>query len=122
MPAYLLPFAISSTASRGAPRPVLAVCLLACLAHDAFVYREVRSIDQDLLEYANVLNRIPAGKTVLPLICEPARLGVPVYRHFAHWRVINGLGRVPGTFASPETSFYEHFWLKPPYLYRPDVQ
>jgi hypothetical protein len=132
LPALLLVPAIGAARDQQ-PRPAtgpqragsaawaLLVPLVACLLVDGIVFRAARQIDEDLSDYAQVIAQIPAGANLLPLVCEPAQLGVPVYQHFAHWHSIRGRGRVPGLFASPETSFYEHCRVTFPPLYNVDL-
>ena len=119
LPALLLLFCISPQGCSLNRKVTLMVPLLACLSNEVIVYREIHRIDRALSDYAKALTQVPAGTTVLPLISEPW-LGVPIFRHFAHWHVIEGRGRVPATFAAPETTFYEHFRINTPPLYAPE--
>ena len=120
LPAYLLPFCISPHGRSLGRKITLMVPFLACLSNDVVVYREIHRIDRVLCDYAEALTQVPAGTAVLPLISEPW-LGVPIFRHFAHWHVIEGRGRVPGTLAAPETTFYDHFRINTPALYAPEL-
>ncbi len=121
LPAFLLPFAVASSEEQASRTSWLFVPFVLCLINDAAVYRETRTIDRSLTEYAQVLDRIPSGKNVLPLVCDKSRRGVSIYRHFAQWRTIKNQGRVASLFSAPGTPYYEHFKLSGKPLYYPGV-
>jgi len=118
LPVFLLPFA----AVVGGGRPPTALAgwiLVACSLVNAGVTWEVtRPIDRELDDFATVLDEIPPGHNLLPLVADSLRHGLRIfpYRHFAFWYMIERGGRVPVLFnytgdggGAPRQSFMSHF-------------
>jgi hypothetical protein len=118
LPMFLLPFA----AVVGGGRPPTAVAswvLVACAWLNAAVTWQVtRPIDRELDDYATVLDQIPPGHHLLPIVADDRRHGLRIfpYRHFAFWYMIERGGRVPVLFnyagdggGAPRQSFMSHF-------------
>jgi hypothetical protein len=123
LPALLLPFCAEGAADEAPGRRWWLLPWAACLANFVLVAGPVRAIDGELAAYREALDRLPEGSAVLPLDGDDGRHGrVRPYRYFAHWLLIAGRGRVPGTFAAPDYSFYDHFRRTGPDLYEPDPE
>jgi hypothetical protein len=122
LPALLLPFCAEGAAGEAPGRKWWLLPWAACLLNFAFVIGPVRSIDRELTSYRAALDGLPKGSAVLPLVCDDGRHGrIRPYRYFAHWHLIERQGRVPGTFAGPEFTFYDHFRRTGPPLYQPEL-
>jgi hypothetical protein len=118
LPMYLLPFA---AAWHGGKRPstTVALTLVACaLINAAVLYGSTRRIDHELDDFATVLDELPPGQRVLPLVADRLRHGRRIfpYTHFAFWYVIDKGGRVPTLFnytgdggGAPRQKFMSHF-------------
>jgi len=130
LPAILLPFCATAAGPVAPQRILLVIPFTAVLVHAAFVQHAATVIDGELAEYRQVLDAVPAGARLLPLIVEPQwRQRLSPYRHFALWHTIDGGGRVSGLLTEenrydtnpPALShkFFGHF-REPTILYYPD--
>jgi hypothetical protein len=118
MPMYLLPFAAAWHGGRR-PSTRVALVLVACaLLNAATLWAATRRIDRELDDYATVLDGLPPGRRVLPLVADSLRHGLRIapYRHFAFWYQIQRGGRVPSLFNysgdggnAPRQTFMSHF-------------
>jgi hypothetical protein len=118
MPMYLLPFAAAWHGGRR-PSTRVGLALVACaLINAATLWTATRRIDHELDDYATVLNGLPPGRRLLPLVADSLRHGLRIapYRHFAFWYQINRDGRVPSLFNyngdggdAPRQNFMSHF-------------
>ena len=66
--------------------------------------------------------RAPVPITAVEDACEALDSTWAGNRYFGHWLLISGRGRVPGTFASPDYSFHDHFRRTGPELYEPEPE
>jgi hypothetical protein len=117
-PMFLLPFAAAEAQTVSPPRFITMLMLGGCLLHAAVLGRSMRAIDHELADYREVLDRLPRGGRVLPLVADRNRHGLRIfpYRHFAFWYVIEHEGRVPALFngagegaGRPRHAFLAHF-------------
>jgi hypothetical protein len=130
LPAILLPFCAVAAGPVRPQRVWLVIPFAACLVHAAVIRRAGGRIDSDLEVYRKVLDAVPAGARLLPLVAEPqTQRRLSPYRHFALWHTIDGGGRVPGLLTEEERydtnppglphKFFGHF-REPSILYYPD--
>ncbi|GEM_PF-559698 len=130
LPAMLLPFCATARAPVPAQQPWLVIPLAGALGHAALVRYEMTGIDRELRVYRRVLDVVPAGASLLPLVVDGQRYGrLAPYRHFALWHTIDRGGRVPGLLTEEERydadpprlshKFFGHF-REPATLYYPD--
>jgi hypothetical protein len=118
LPVYLLPFAGVAGGARPPTRTALAAMLAAGVVNAGAFWVTTRPIDRQLDDYAAVLDALPPGGRLLPLVADGERHGPRVfpYRHFAFWYVIDRGGRVPSLFnyngtggGAPQERFVGHF-------------
>jgi hypothetical protein len=96
IPAYLLIFcAESRPTTRG-----LGILLGGSLLSSVVLAPTIWRINHYLGDYAAMLNQLPPGKSIFPIVADDKRFGGRVipYRHFAFWYTINREGRVPSMF------------------------
>jgi hypothetical protein len=118
MPMYLLPFAAVWHGGRRPSTRVAWVLVAVALLNAATLWAATRRIDHELDDYATVLDGLPPGRRVLPLVADSLRHGLRIapYRHFAFWYQIDKGGRVPSLFNysgdggnAPRQNFMSHF-------------
>jgi hypothetical protein len=130
LPAILLPFCAVAVGPVAPQRALLAIPFVAALIHAGVVRHATVRIDSELAVYRQMLDVVPAGARLLPLIAEPqSQRRLSPYRHFALWHTIDGGGRVPGLLTEEERydtnppslphKFFGHF-REPSILYYPD--
>ncbi len=126
-PLFLWPFCAAESQGAAPSRAVTVVMLAGCLLHDAVIGRTVRTIEHELADYHAVLQAMPPGSRVLPIVADGERHGVRIfpYRHFVFWFVIERDGRAPGLFngngegnGRPAHGFLAHF-MERDHLYEP---
>jgi hypothetical protein len=126
-PVFLWPFCAAESQGAAPPRAVTVLMLAGCLLHDAVIGRTVRTIERELANYHAVLQALPPGSRVLPIVADGERHGVRIfpYRHFVFWFVIERGGRAPGLFngngegnGRPAHGFLGHF-MERDHLYEP---
>jgi hypothetical protein len=100
IPAYLLILCAAGGATQG-PSPfglglLAALSIISSLVLAPTIWR----IDRYLEDYAAVLDHLPNGKSVFPIVADDKRFGGRVipYRHFAFWYTIDRGGHVPSLF------------------------
>jgi hypothetical protein len=117
LPMYLLPFAAAWHGGRRPTAPVALVLVGCALINAAVLWRQTKQVDRELDDYATVLNGLPPGRHLLPLVADNLRHGLRIqpYRHFAFWYEIERDGRVPSLFnyngdggGAPRQGFMSH--------------
>jgi hypothetical protein len=100
IPAYLLILCAAGAATRGPSTRGLALLLAGSVVSTVVLEPTILRIDRYLRDYDAVLEQLPPGKTVFPVIADDKRFGGRVipYRHFAFWYAIRQNGRVPSLF------------------------
>ena len=126
VPAYLLVFCAAS-AVRGPStlglRLLLAGSVLSSLALVPTIWR----IDRYLTDYEAVLQGLPPGKSIFPVVADDRRFGGRVipYRHFAFWYTIRFHGNVPSLFAysgdGMESNWFMPYFDDTAHRYAPPV-
>jgi hypothetical protein len=100
VPAYLLLFC-AANAVRGPSTLGLRLLLAGSVLSSLAFVPTISSIDRYLTDYEAVLQGLPPGKSVFPVVADDRRFGGRVipYRHFAFWYTIRFHGNVPSLFA-----------------------
>jgi hypothetical protein len=130
LPALVLPFCATATGPVPPQRAWLAVPCVATLLHLGLVRHETQQLDADLRTYRAVIDAVPSGARLLPIVADRERYGrLDPFRHFALWHTIDARGRVPGLLAEEDRystnppalthKFFGHF-REPVVSYYPD--
>jgi hypothetical protein len=100
IPAYLLAFCAAGAAATGPSMRGLALLFAGSVISSAVLVPTVWRVDRYLGDYSALLDQLPAGKSVFPIIADDKRFGGRVipYRHFAFWYTIRQGGHVPSLF------------------------
>ena len=118
LPAYFLPFCMTTREPSGAPRPWLRRALLAaCVLNALLLWRYTRSADRLLADYDVALEHVPQGTRLLPIISDhQLRPRVDPYQQYAFWHIIRNRGQVPGLWSYTGArdgdallSYFRHF-------------
>lgn len=116
-PACLLPFCMPGTGSPLDARWLKGVFAL-CVLHAAVVGYYARAIDATLAAYDQVLDSIPAGARVLPVVAGGTRYPrLNPYAYYALWHTIRTGDQVPGLFSATGREgrpmpYYEHIRVR----------
>lgn len=130
LPALVLPFCATAITPAPTQRSWLAIPFVATLLHLGVVHHETRKLDAQLTAYRQVIDAVPPGARLLPIVANREQYGrLDPLRHFALWHTIDGGGRVPGLLSEEERystnppplahKFFGHF-REPDILYYPD--
>jgi hypothetical protein len=123
LPALLLAFAIPVRGPARRRRAAsLAVLWAAAVAHGAICFSIARGVSGELADYRAVLDAVPAGGVVLPVVADGNRHGrVDTYRHFALIVDMERRARAPYLFEGGTLPHLAYFTVTDPLYLIPET-
>ncbi|MGH7627337.1 MAG: hypothetical protein ACREOJ_18720, partial [Gemmatimonadaceae bacterium] len=118
LPAWLLPFCMTTREPSDAPRPWLRRALLAaCVLNALVIWHYTRSADRLLAGFDVALEHVPPGTRLLAIISDhQPHPRVDPYAQYAFWHIIRNRGQVAGLWSYTGArdgdallSYFRHF-------------